>query len=177
MKWMRGMFLAVFTSAILAFVLSFLPSVELNQLKVDEGVSAFNTAEELTVLSENNIPDVMLSKNYHSRLTKLQWKYPLLSVDFHLNPQRHNAARIYDDLYQAIELGLRDTKNVEDVLIRVYVVGQTGEPKLGMTVVAKRSQISNDFWGKRKGSLEVREALENTFNLKYKSAWEYLSDK
>lgn len=176
MKMARGMMLAVFASTILALVLSFLPSVNRSQLNRFQDLPVFEHSGQRLVLSQSNIPDVILNQSYREKLTRidLEKELQILNVDFLVNPAKASKLDVYNDLLKMIQTGLADTVNVNQLLVRVFIQDGEQAPVLGLALTANKNQAQSIEWKSLDLSNNLQSLLEQTFQITYKQKWDQL---
>jgi hypothetical protein len=170
MKWTKGFVLAIFTSMILALMLSFLPTVKMNSSPFQQGIQVFQEVERPTVLNAYTIPDLLLNETFEQTLTRVKWEPSILTVDFVLDRERVRPWQMYEDLQHLVQLGFEHTSNVNEVLARVYFKEKDKEV-LAVALIAKRDQAKGIQW-ETKDSEKQRNILETHFDLTYKTEWQ-----
>lgn len=171
MKLTRGLFLAVFTSVILALMLSILPTVELGDLNNDSGISVFKPMERPLVLRQNNVADVLLTTSYHLKIHRIDWSNSILTVDFTVDLPFASKSDVYLDFWKTVFLGLKQTTNVNEVHTRVYVVSGQNQKELAVAMVARRSNLPSSIQWQQNDAGILRTQIESMFDITYKSKW------
>jgi hypothetical protein len=170
-KFTRGLFLAVITSAVLALMLSFLPTVEMGNLKLDQGVSVLKLIEHPLTLNMDNVPDVILNKSYHQKVHRIEWQNSILTVDFIVELKDARKSWLYQDLWKMAFLGLKNTTNVKEVHTRVYIETGENRSELAVAMVAKRKMLPASVDWEEDKTESIRIQLESMFDITYKSKW------
>jgi protein-arginine kinase activator protein McsA len=175
-KLTRGIFLAVFTSTILALMLSFLPTVELRNVNLNQGISVFKTEDRTITLNQHTVPELMFKQPFHQVLKRIEWQQSILTVDFIMDAERVRTSEVYKDLLQVVRLGLKETSNVKEVLARVYIRSSNDQMNLAIAMIAKREKLQDNMdWNEEKSEL-IRDQLESMFDLTYKTKWRELQN-
>jgi hypothetical protein len=173
-KLSRGIFLAVFTSTILALMLSFLPKVELRNINLNQGVSVFKTSEQPLILNQQSVPELLFRQPFYQVLKRIEWQQSILTVDFTMDAERIRTSEVYKDLLQVVKLGLKETSNVKEVLARVYIRSGKNQENLAIAMIAKREKVQDHLnWNEANGKL-IQAQLESMFDITYKPKWREL---
>jgi hypothetical protein len=174
MKLAKGLFLAVFTSTILALMLSFLPTVEMKN--IPQGVSVFKNSDQPIILNTHTVPDLLLTRSFHQAVKRIQWQPSILTVDFSMDSERTRTSEVYKDLFQVVRLGFAETSNVKEVLARVYIRSSDEKETLAIAMIAKKDKVGDDMNWDIEGSEQIRQKLETMFDITYKSEWRELQN-
>lgn len=122
MKWLVRLVLTSVVSIGIAMFLSFLPKLEIDSSKVAEEV--FQSSGRFS-LSDGNIVDFMQRLPLRLTIRKVDLSQSILSVDLSVSGKAGHAD-VYHDLYVLAGSGLLETKNVEQVMVRVLDANAQG---------------------------------------------------
>ncbi|MEB3103829.1 hypothetical protein [Ferviditalea candida] len=122
MKWLVRLILTSIVSIGIAMFLSFLPQLEIDSSKVAEEV--FRLSGQYS-LSDGNIVDFMQRLPLRLTIRKVDLSHSILSVDLSVSGEAGHAD-VYHDLYVLAGSGLLETRNVEQVMVRVLDTNAQG---------------------------------------------------
>ncbi|MDP5273794.1 hypothetical protein [Chengkuizengella axinellae] len=133
------------------------------------------TGNAVWQLSDGNLVDFMIDLPIQNKLSKVGWDHSTLSIDLNISETLNKPNTVYQDLYSIVHSGLKETKNVKLVLIRVFDQDHlgSGNQKLLMTVDANDSQWSEEMEHLiNNREISKEELLSIFFKLKTTDYWE-----
>jgi len=92
-------------------------------LRQDIAVAAHPGRLELT---DDNLPDAVVSLHLHLRVTRVGWDHRMLMIDLLLPQGERGPAAVWQDLASIIRFSFGDAGNVCQTLVRVYRAADNG---------------------------------------------------
>ncbi|WNR42453.1 hypothetical protein [Paenibacillus roseipurpureus] len=172
MKWSMRILITLGISAVIAISLSNLPHLDQSSgLESDYAWSNHRGGQ----LTSNNLPDLLVQVPLQLRIRKVDLSTSRVSLDLSL-PKNADTAAVYRDLYTIAQTMLMNTKNVNQVWVRVIdYSGGTEYPssQLVLAMVAQREFVKDMDKNPRDLSLiQLEQELQNRFRITYTSKWQ-----
>ncbi|MGG1551776.1 hypothetical protein [Paenibacillus ferrarius] len=172
MKWTMRIVLTIGISTAMALGLSLLSNMELNTESSSPYTWSSHRGGQLT---DKNLADMLVQVPLQMRIRRVELSMSRLSLDLSL-PKNADTVTVYRDLYTLSQAMLNQTKNVDQVFVRVmdYSGGSdTASSQLVLAMVAQR-EFGKDM-EKRAGDLsliQLEQELQNRFRITYTSKWQ-----
>lgn len=173
MHWITRFIFISLISVGLAWMLSFMPSLELAQSAKNNVLSVFHTHRPVQ-LEEDNLVDYISGISLNLDITKVDWDHATLYIDLKLDPSsavKHPL--VLEDLAEIAKFGLFETLNVNQVMIRVIdPVDSERKGELLLAMDARREELTEGdlvLLKATKGNIE--ESIRNKFHLTFTKLW------
>lgn len=158
----RNLLAAFFVSAVLALLLSFVPSVTWKTSKQE--IPTFQASHPVE-LSEQNVVDLFTLVPTHYNIKRVKWENQSVYVDFVVNPSEQvELTLVYRDFYTLTYDAFHFTDNVRQVFFRILEERQDkpAAAKLLVAIEASRPRYISDL-SFPDSIKDVRTYVENTF--------------
>ncbi|OCT12658.1 hypothetical protein A8709_33150 [Paenibacillus pectinilyticus] len=172
MKWSTRIGITLGLSVVIAICLSALPKMDMTA-----GLGSTYTWSNTKggQLTENNLADLLVQVPLQLRIRKVELSTSRLSLDLSL-PKNADSIAVYRDLYTLAQTMLVQTKNVDQVWVRVidYSGGsESTSSQLVLAMVAQREFVKDMEKKPNELSLiQLEQELQNRFRITYTSKWQ-----
>jgi hypothetical protein len=141
MRMLRGLFFAVFISVMLAMIISFLPTVDLQdvileQSKKDIEQPVFNSVKPIHLDETELVPYLQQLQLYYD-FKKVQIDGHELFIDSKMTSEEFNQELIYRDALQMVKETFHQTSNINKLYIR-FILLREYQPALLVAVTSER---------------------------------------
>lgn len=174
MKMLRGLFFAVFISVMLATIISFLPTVDMQDVILDQSdreleQPVFNEVKPIHLDDSQLVPYLKQLPLYFD-LKKVQIDRHELFIDSKMTNKDFRKDLIYHDAFQMIKDTYRQTSNIDKLYIR-FILLREEQPAL---LVAVTSERSHELLQAIKNEVELEEMetfIKKFTKLDYGTGW------
>ena len=157
----KGMLSALILSVIIALMISFIPNKQLTQYNKALPVFKAQTLE----LTEYNLVEFISSLPTNLPKKTVSFKQQKLQIDFLVDKkQPSQLENVYQELYQIIKQGFINSKNIDQIVLRVFV-GDINSLYVG--TIAQRKDILQNPKMEIEENLDYRAFLDKYFGLTY----------
>lgn len=172
MKWSMRIVITLVITVVVVISLSTLPKMDLSSGLGSDYRWSNNHGGQLT---ETNLADLLVQIPLQLRIRKVELSSSRLSLDLSL-PKNADSIAVYRDLYTVAQTMLVNTKNVDQVWVRVidYSGGaETTSSQLVLAMVAQR-EFGKDMEKKptELSLIQLEQELQNRFRITYTSKWQ-----
>lgn len=172
MKWSMRIVITLSISVVIAISLSKLPQMDSSSGLNSAYTWSSNRGGQLT---EHNLADLLVQVPLQLRIRKVDLTTSRLSLDLSL-PKNADTVAVYRDLYTIAQTMLVNTKNVEQVWVRVIDYSNSTEPtstQLVLAMVAQR-EFGKDMEKKPSelSLIQLEQELQNRFRITYTNKWQ-----
>lgn len=166
MSWLTRWTAAAIGSAVVAGLLVYLPLIDRTSKSSD--IPTFQQTRQLT---EQNLVDRLTRLPLMLDIRRADWNATVLEVDL-LAYSRPEQDTVYHDLYELEKLGLAETANVSQVLVRV-LQATPGSLRNGQLLVAMdaRKEDKKGTLRTPEGSGEIQRYLQTRHRMTYTQKW------
>jgi hypothetical protein len=173
MRMLRGLFFAVFISVMLAMIISFLPTVELQDAMLEQGKGGlkpvFNTDEPIH-LNESELVPYLKQLNLYYDLKKVQIDGNELFIDSKMTGGKFSQELIYRDAVHMIKETFHQTSNINKLYIR-FILLREDQPALLVAVTSERSNELIQAIEKGIEAEEMESFLKKFTKVDYGTGW------
>lgn len=157
MKMLRGLFFATFIALMLATIISFLPTVDMQDVVLNSNEreleqTVFNAVEPID-LDESQLVSYLKQLPLYYDFKKAQIDRHELFIDSKMTTQEFSQELIYRDAFQMIKDTFHQTSNIDKLYIRFILLREV-QPAL---LVAVTSERSNELLQAIKNEVELEE--------------------
>lgn len=132
--------LTIGLSIVIALSLTFLPGTE-ERTRDEQNLQAVVSLTYGRKLNDDNLVDYVARMPFKLGIRSLDWREPILHVDYYLQEGTVNRERIFTDIRHICDFGIRTMRNVEQVLVRLYDT-RAQDAQLLLAVSADRGDIT-----------------------------------
>lgn len=158
----KGMMAALILSVVIAFTISLVPNVQLSQFEPEMPVFRHQKQVDIT---EENLVDFISSMSIQLMIKKVTWKQDTLAVDFLIDDHHQVDTDImYRDLYTITEKGFLQSKNVDKILLRVFL---NDMDTVFVAVSANKKDILKNPTMELKDSMTYKDFLQEYYNINF----------
>lgn len=158
----KGLMAAIVLSVIIAFMISLIPNSSF--FKYSYVLPTFKDQKPIN-LTDKNIVDFIASFSTEMDIKKVTWKHDSLAIDFSIDPKKQiDTDTIYENLYYVIEKSLVQSANINEVLLRVFLLDND---KIFVAISAQRADIVDNPSMEIGVSMNYKEFLDKYFGLNF----------
>jgi hypothetical protein len=170
----RGLFFASFVSIMIAMIISFLPTVDMNSQIKDSNENrmdqtVFRTTKPIHLDKEYIVPFFKELPVFYS-YKKVEIDGHELFVESKVLKQELNKVRIFHDAYQLIKVTFNQTRNIDQLYVRFVLLGED-QTDLLLSVTTERSDILMKMLSNDVEQGEIESFLKNNTKLFYGTGW------
>lgn len=174
MRMLRGLFFAVFISVMLAMILSFLPTVELQDAMSEHGKAdleqpVFNTVKPIHLDESELVPYLKQLQLYYD-FKKVQIDGNELFIDSKMTGDKVSQELIYRDALQMVKETFHQTSNINKLYIR-FILLREYQPALLVAVTSERSNELIQAIEKGIKAEEMETFLKKFTKVDYGTGW------
>lgn len=157
----KGMLSALILSVIIALMISFIPNQQIEQY--NQALPVFKSRK--LELTEYNLVEFISSLPTNLPIKTVIFKHQKLQIDFMVDKkQPSQLENVYQELYQIIKQGFVNSKNIDQIVLRVFV-GDINSLYVG-TIAQKKDILQNPKMELEK-NLDHKAFLDKYFGLTY----------
>jgi len=159
-------------SVVIALSLSLLPGTG-ERSSEEQNLQAVVSLAYGRKLNDENLVDYVARMPFTLGIRSLDWREPILYVDFYLQEGSVNRDRIFTDIRHICEFGTRTMRNVEQVLVRLY---DTRSPNghLLLAISADRSDATMSELGEDIEQDDAEQYVKQLFHVQSTARWNQL---
>lgn len=174
MRMLRGLFFAVFIAVMLAMIISFLPTVDLQDVMLDQSEKdieqpVFNTVEPIHLDEFELVPYLKQLQLYYD-FKKVQIDGHELFIDSKMTSEEFSQEHIYQDALQMVNKTFHQTSNINKLYIR-FILLREYQPALLVAVTSERSDKLIQALEKRLEPEEMESFLKKFTKVDYGTGW------
>ncbi|RKD25698.1 hypothetical protein BEP19_01795 [Ammoniphilus oxalaticus] len=161
----RNLIVAIGLATMLALVISFLPTVELDR---EQGHTAVFQPMKRYELKEDNFVNVLSSFDTRLPISQVKWQNDNLFINYRIDKEKPiYVEEIYDDLFSVLQATYTLTTNVKGLYVRILYTDK-GEDEVLIALSSERSEELEAALGQ---SRQKKTFLQEYTTLSYGVHW------